>query len=399
MPTMNPSRPRRAQARLLYRLLAGAVALALSMTATAAPQAATSAARPADDNPVPARALLAPAPLAAASSLAAPEPPPLVLKPGEYLWTPELAPQGPVVIVISLPEQLAYVYRNGVRIGVSTVSSGKKGYETPTGVFTILQKRKEHYSNLYDNAPMPYMQRLTWDGVALHAGRVPGYPASHGCVRLPLEFSKKLFDVTSHGMTVVVANAASHDPDVVSPGLFAPVDAATGRVRPPAKALPKGEFSWTPERATQGPITLVFSTRDEEVVVMREGVEIGRAAVTLTGDPMSGTHAYVLLEGQGDGPNTLVPGRPPLRWLQVEVPGAVPDLHQDLHAAIRGERLLVPPVFSQLVYESLSPGATMVVTDEPLQPREASTGLTVIRGQDDDSDADERPVHPDSDGQ
>ena len=356
------------------RALGVALALALSTPVLAAPQAA-----PAAD------LTLAPTTLA--------------LKPGEYLWTPELAPQGPVVIVISLPEQLAYVYRNGVRIGVSTVSSGKKGYETPTGVFTILQKRKEHYSNLYDNAPMPYMQRLTWDGVALHAGRVPGYPASHGCVRLPLEFSKKLFDVTSHGMTVVVANAASHDPDVVSPGLFAPVDAATGRVRPPAKALPKGEFSWTPERATQGPITLVFSTRDEEVVVMREGVEIGRAAVTLTGDPMSGTHAYVLLEGQGDGPNTLVPGRPPLRWLQVEVPGAVPDLHQDLHAAIRGERLLVPPVFSQLVYESLSPGATMVVTDEPLQPREASTGLTVIRGQDDDSDADERPVHPDSDGQ
>jgi len=356
------------------RALGVALALALSTPVLAAPQAT-----PAAD------LTMAPTTLA--------------LKPGEYLWTPELAPQGPVVIVISLPEQLAYVYRNGVRIGVSTVSSGKKGYETPTGVFTILQKRKEHYSNLYDNAPMPYMQRLTWDGVALHAGRVPGYPASHGCVRLPLEFSKKLFDVTSHGMTVVVANAASHDPDVVSPGLFAPVDAATGRVRPPAKTLPKGEFSWTPERATQGPITLVFSTRDEEVVVMREGVEIGRAAVTLTGDPMSGTHAYVLLEGQGDGPNTLVPGRPPLRWLQVEVPGAVPDLHQDLHAAIRGERLLVPPVFSQLVYESLSPGATMVVTDEPLQPREASTGLTVIRGQDDDSDADERPVHPDSDGQ
>lgn len=398
---MTSSPPRRPQARSLHCLLAMAVALAVSMTATAAPQAASTPARPADSNAVPARAVLAtaPTPLTAASPLAAPEPAPLALKPGEYLWTPELAPQGPVVIVISLPEQQAYVYRNGVRIGVSTVSSGKKGYETPTGVFTILQKRKEHYSNLYDDAPMPYMQRLTWDGVALHAGRVPGYPASHGCVRLPLEFSKKLFDVTSHGMTVVVANAASHDPDVVSPGLFAPVDASTGRTRTPAKTLPKGQFSWTPERATDGPITIVFSTRDEEVVVMREGTEIGRAAVTLTGDPMSGTHAYVLLEGQGTGPNTLVPGRPPLRWLQVEVPGATPDLHQDLQAAIRGERLLVPPVFSQLVYETLSPGATMVVTDEPLQPRDANASLTVIRGQDDDSDEEEGPVQPDPDGQ
>ena len=336
----------------------------------------------------------------AGTTAAAPVPAsPLNLLPGEYLWTPELAPVGPVLVLVSIPEQRAYVYRNGVRIGVSTVSSGKKGYETPTGVFTILQKRKEHYSNLYDDAPMPYMQRLTWDGVALHAGRVPGYPASHGCVRLPLEFSKKLFDVTSHGMTVVVANAASHTPDVVSPGLFAPVDAATGRERARAGTLTKGQFSWTPERATAGPITIVFSTHDQEVVVMRAGTEIGRAAVTLTGEPMSGTHAYVLLDGQGEGPNTLVPGRPPLRWLQVEVPGVTPDLHQDLQAAIRGERLLVPPVFSQLVYEALSPGATMVVTDEPLVARSANAGMTVIRAQDDASDEEERPEQPEPTGQ
>jgi hypothetical protein len=76
-------------------------------------------------------------------------------------------------------------------------------------VFQILQKKKMHHSNLYDDAPMPFMQRLTWDGVALHAGRIPGRPASHGCVRLPLEFAQKLFDVTYHGGTVVVTDAAS----------------------------------------------------------------------------------------------------------------------------------------------------------------------------------------------
>src|SRR5690606_30933068 len=123
---------------------------------------------------------------AVASALpeAAPAPTSIVrLQAGEYLWMPEMAPTGPVVLVISLPEQLLHVYRNGVRIGVSTVSTGKAGHETPTGVFSILQKRKEHYSNLYNNAPMPFMQRLTWDGIALHAGNLPGYPASHGCVR------------------------------------------------------------------------------------------------------------------------------------------------------------------------------------------------------------------------
>ena len=99
------------------------------------------------------------------------------------------------------------------------------------------------------------------------------------------------------------------------------------------------------------------------------------------------------------GSTRTLPGRPPLRWLQVEVPGSIPDLHQDLQAAIRGERLLVPPVFSQLVYEALSPGATMVVTDEPLVARSANAGMTVIRAQDDASDEEERPEQPEPTGQ
>ena len=102
------------------------------------------------------------------------------LQPGQYRWTAEQAPTGPVVVFISLPAQRAYVYRDGVRIGISTVSSGKPGHRTPPGVYTILQKRREHYSNLYDDAPMPFMQRLSWDGLALHSGSLPGHPASHG---------------------------------------------------------------------------------------------------------------------------------------------------------------------------------------------------------------------------
>ena len=83
------------------------------------------------------------------------------LKHGEFIWRPEVSPRGPVVVVVSLPHQLVHVYRNGVGIGVSTCSTGARGHETPTGVFTILQKRKEHYSSTYNNAPMPNMQRLT----------------------------------------------------------------------------------------------------------------------------------------------------------------------------------------------------------------------------------------------
>ena len=93
-----------------------------------------------------------------------------MLAPGEYRWHPAAAPGGPMVAVVSIPEQRIHVYRNGVRIGLSTVSTGKPGHETPTGTFRILQKKRMHRSNLYDDAPMPFMQRLTWDGIALHAG-------------------------------------------------------------------------------------------------------------------------------------------------------------------------------------------------------------------------------------
>ena len=128
------------------------------------------------------------------------------LKRGEFIWRPELSPRGPVVVLVSLPHQIVHVFRNGLAIAASTCSSGAKGHETPTGVFTILQKRKEHYSSTYNNAPMPNMQRLTWCGVALHAGHLPGYPASHGCIRLPIRFSELLFSVTQHGSPVIIAD-------------------------------------------------------------------------------------------------------------------------------------------------------------------------------------------------
>ncbi|HWS78587.1 MAG TPA: L,D-transpeptidase family protein [Thermomonas sp.] len=153
------------------------------------------------------------------------------LQPGEFLWMPERGGAGQLVVVVSLPEQRAHVYRNGVRIGVSTVSTGTASHPTPTGTFEILQKKRMHHSNLYNNAPMPFMQRLTWDGIALHAGTIPGYPASHGCVRLPLAFAEKLFEETERGMLVVIADESSHDASVLYPGERAPVDAYSGLPR------------------------------------------------------------------------------------------------------------------------------------------------------------------------
>ena len=126
------------------------------------------------------------------------------LGPGQFVWEAEVTSTGPVFLVIDLTRQRALLYRGGVPIAASTISSGSKGRETPTGLFTILQKEVVHRSRTYDDAPMPYMQRLTAQGVAMHAGRLPGYPASHGCIRLPRGFAVKLYAVTKIGTPVMI---------------------------------------------------------------------------------------------------------------------------------------------------------------------------------------------------
>jgi lipoprotein-anchoring transpeptidase ErfK/SrfK len=112
----------------------------------------------------------------------------------------------PVTVVVSIPLQRAFVYRGETLVAASSVSTGKDDKPTPVGIYPILQKNEKHRSNLYNDAPMPFMQRLTWDGIALHAGRNPGFPDSHGCIRLPTEFAKKLFAITDVGTTVVVTD-------------------------------------------------------------------------------------------------------------------------------------------------------------------------------------------------
>ncbi len=126
--------------------------------------------------------------------------------PGRYVWRDDGSAAGPVRVLVSIPLQLAFVWRGPTLVGVSSVSTGVAGYDTPTGTFPILEKDRDHHSNLYDDAPMPWMLRLTWDGVALHAGKVTGEPASHGCVRLPAAFAKKLFGIADLGATVTVVD-------------------------------------------------------------------------------------------------------------------------------------------------------------------------------------------------
>ena len=138
------------------------------------------------------------------------------LRPGQYRWQPEAASAvGQLSIVVSTSLQRAYVFRGSTLIGVSTASTGQPGYDTPTGRFTILEKQVFHRSSLYDDAPMPFMQRLTWDGVALHAGPIPqsGEPVSHGCIRLPRAFAQRLYGMSAVGTVVLVTDASPERPE------------------------------------------------------------------------------------------------------------------------------------------------------------------------------------------
>ena len=117
-------------------------------------------------------------------------------KAGDYVWTKKKLPKGSTEVVINIPRQIAYVYHAGDLVAASSVSTGMPGKDTPTGRFPIMEKKRDHKSNRYSNAPMPYMQRLTNFGIALHGGELPGYPASHGCIRLPMGFAQKLYALT-----------------------------------------------------------------------------------------------------------------------------------------------------------------------------------------------------------
>src|SRR5215472_4402723 len=283
------------------------------------------------------------------------------LKPGEYWWNPQLSPNGPVVVLVSIPQQTMHVYRNGILIGRSTISSGKKG-STPGGVFTILEKKETHRSKKYDNAPMPNMQRLTWTGIAMHSGQLPGYAASHGCVRLPYDFSQLLFATTNRGGTVIIGDGKTPVPRLASnPGLMlAPKDFSPEMLHP----LAKNDYDWHPERSPEGPITIVISSADKAMYVYRNGDPIGRASVEIGGKGLSGrdklgNHVFTMLEGTTGRPSRFTPKHEEARWMRVTSEGKAVD------ADTLASRLQFSPDFADKLANELKPGTTVIVTDYP----------------------------------
>jgi hypothetical protein len=289
------------------------------------------------------------------------------LKPGEYWWHPEVSPQGPLMILISIPEQVMHVYRNGILIARSSISSGSKGHDTPGGVFTILEKNKTYYSKKYQDAPMPNMQRLTWSGIAMHSGQLPGYAASHGCVRLPYDFSQLLFSITNNGGTVIIGDGKTPVPRLASaPGLMlAPTDLSPEMLR----SLGKNDYDWHPERSPQGPIAIVISSADKAMYVYRNGNPIGRAAVEISGRGLSGrdklgNHVFTMLEGTTGKTSRFTPAHEEARWMRVTSESKAVD------ADTVASRLHFSPDFADKLANELKPGTTVIVTD-----------MTVVRKQ------------------
>lgn len=279
------------------------------------------------------------------------------LKPGEFTWNPERQPAGPVAVVVSIPQQLVHVYRNGVRIAVSTCSTGKPGHSTPTGVFVVLEKDKHHKSSTYNDAPMPNMNRLTWSGIALHAGNLPGYPASHGCVRLPLDFSAKLFTVTHLGTPVIIAGSHTDPWELTHPGMvlsgyaesqFQQIEASLDGKKHPA--------DWA-ESETSSIVSVVASSSEKRIALIENGAVVAESPLTIMGESTLGNHVLLL-----QGPHGAVQG---MSWSAIshsdpmganEQPG---DMLQKLRSS---------DAFVAELQKRMHPGMIVILTEAPLHP-------------------------------
>lgn len=280
------------------------------------------------------------------------------IAPGRSFWLPELSPAGPVVAVVNLYTQHAQIYRNGIAIGYTSVSTGKRGYGTPTGRFQVLEKRRFHRSSTYGNAPMPWMVRLTWSGIAFHSGALPGFPASHGCIRLPASFAPQLFGALSLGDTVAVLNQpadafttlAPIDP-LGRPLLQPEMLAATAWWRETAaSAAPVSASLLTgaPASLAAPPLALLASLPQQRLFVL----EAGQVAAAAPLPPGARQQAL---------PLTAAPlsWQPPGHWQAPGQSGNAAD------ATLWQTVLPSDAAFSQRLRARITPGSTLVLSDLP----------------------------------
>jgi hypothetical protein len=208
---------------------------------------------------------------------------------------------------------------------------------------------------------MPYMERLTWSGVAMHAGNLPGFPASHGCIRMPLTFAKLLYGATVKGMTVVITDLDDVPRVAPTPDLL--------RGEKVTALLDTGGAAWHPEQSPSGPVSLILSAADHRLVVLRNGILIGSAPVTIAGSVLE-TTAYSLASVNAEG----------FHWLQLPLPGQSWTGKREMSAPERA-RVKMPDQFRAALEGVLVPGVTLVVTADSLETSATGKRLTVLESQ------------------
>lgn len=250
------------------------------------------------------------------------------------------AARPPLLLVVDIATQRLAAYRAGVAVLNAPVSTGRAGHPTPQGVFAILEKDADHRSNLYGDAPMPFMQRLTWGGVALHGGPLPGYPDSHGCIRLPHDVARRLFRQTDAGALVMVVNSRAPGP---------------GR----AYREDRDRF-WRPDLATRGPVSIVVSGADRRMLVLRGGTVIGDMPVDFPGRIVRPQAFHLAAKADGT-----------LSWQAIALPGARPAASPAEPSAGRAPD--APGPFLAALQPLLGPGATLVAV-----PASLSSGIATL---------------------
>ena len=305
---------------------------------------------------------------------------------------PEDPPKGPLQIIISTADQRVSLFDNGALIARSSVSTGTQGHPTPFGVFSVISKQRWHRSNIYSAAPMPYMQRITWSGIALHAGVVPGHPASHGCIRLKNDFAIRLWHLTKRGTRVIIAHDDVQPVEITNPHLFQPkavsgspeFQAATvaGKSTLVSKAeTPEATSLQSLSSAPAGgapkkmvPIS-VFVSRKLSKLFVRQGFSpLFDAAVKIENpeEPL-GTHVYTAMEFQSEGAA--------IRWTVVSIPDEFPRIEgatKERKAPAKQTTLSVPSpdkanaVLNRIeipqetverISELLTPASSLIISD------------------------------------
>jgi hypothetical protein len=314
-------------------------------------------------------------------------------------------PKGPLQIIISIADQRISLFDNGTLIARSSVSTGTRGHPTPLGVFSVISKQRWHRSNIYSAAPMPYMQRITWSGIALHAGVVPGHPASHGCIRLKDDFAIRLWHLTKRGTRVIIAHDDVRPVEIANPHLFKAktmsgspeLQTATIAGESVGTAAPIHESpvsnAETPEAT--GPLApdsapavvaakkivpiSVFVSRKLSKLFVRQGfTPLFDVTVKIENpDEPLGTHVFTAMEFQNEGGT--------IRWTVVSIPAELPRMPKSAtkereapatqtalpvalpdkaNAAL--DRIEIPQDTFERISELLTPASSLIISDNAL---------------------------------